>query len=124
LALIFDTHVLYWMATGHPRFSPAVAIALEDDTLSLFVSAITACEYADLSARGWLPLAPSLDRLGEDFGIELLPFPAEAWRIAATLPDIHRDPIDRMLIAHAIHADLTLVSADIQVQRYPVRILW
>lgn len=34
------------------------------------------------------------------------------------------DPVDRMLIAHAIHADLTLVSADETMRRYPVRSLW
>lgn len=36
----------------------------------------------------------------------------------------HGDPVDRMLIAHAIHADLTLVTADGLMRRYPVKSLW
>jgi PIN domain nuclease of toxin-antitoxin system len=43
---------------------------------------------------------------------------------ADSLPDIHRDPVDRMLIAHAIAAGLVLVTADRQIDRYPVRTLW
>jgi PIN domain nuclease of toxin-antitoxin system len=124
LALIFDTHVLFWLATGHPRLSPLVADALADEQLPLFISAITAYEYTDLCACGRLPRAPTIDSLRSDFSFELLAFPLDAWRIAAELPDIHRDPIDRMLVAHAIYADLTLVSADAQVRQYPVRSLW
>lgn len=54
----------------------------------------------------------------------VLPLPQEVWMLAEGLPDLHRDPIDRMLIAHAIHADLTLVTADEVIRRYPVRTLW
>ncbi len=54
----------------------------------------------------------------------LIDFPSEAYRLVALLPPIHRDPVDRMLIAHAIHADLTLVTADEAMRAYPVRSLW
>ncbi len=121
--LIFDTHALYWLATGHPRLSQRVVAALEESG-AIFLSAITAYEYADLNLRKRLDNAPDLDRLCDDFDVEILDFPIDAWRVAEGLPDIHRDPIDRMLIAHTIVADLTLVSADMQVRKYPVRLLW
>jgi PIN domain nuclease of toxin-antitoxin system len=57
-------------------------------------------------------------------GFALLDFPASLWELAETLPDIHRDPADRMLVAHAIAADLVLVTADRRMAEYPVRILW
>lgn len=121
--LIFDTHALYWLATGHPRLSQRVVAALEESG-AIFLSAITAYEYADLNLRKRLDNAPDLDHLCDDFDVKILAFPTEACRMAADLPDIHRDPIDRMLIAHAICADLTLVSADVQMQRYPVKVFW
>ncbi|MEW2385068.1 type II toxin-antitoxin system VapC family toxin [Micromonospora sp. NPDC047707] len=42
---------------------------------------------------------------------------------AATLPPIHRDPFDRMLIAQARHAGLTLATRDVRIQKYDVPIL-
>ena len=40
------------------------------------------------------------------------------------LPDIHKDPFDRMLIAQAIVDDLEIVSVDEQFSKYGVRVLW
>lgn len=74
--------------------------------------------------RGRLPDAPALTRLEEAFDLRILSFPVGLWRVAAQLPPVHRDPVDRMLIAHAIHGDLTLVSADNAMRDYPVRLVW
>jgi len=69
--------------------------------------------------------------MAADFGtvatmlaLETVDLPADIWRLAVTLPDLHRDPVDRMLIAHALHLDATLVTADVTMHRYPVRCLW
>jgi PIN domain nuclease of toxin-antitoxin system len=44
--------------------------------------------------------------------------------LVETLPGIHKDPFDRLLVAQAIADDLTLVTADAHLARYPVKILW
>lgn len=54
----------------------------------------------------------------------ILDFPGTLWPLAAALPPIHRDPIDRMLIAHAISLGATLVSADEAIRAYPVDTFW
>jgi PIN domain nuclease of toxin-antitoxin system len=71
-----------------------------------------------------LPDAADFPTVAEVLGLVLLDTPSELWRIAALLPDIHRDPMDCILIAHAIHADLTLVTADAKMRSYPVRTIW
>jgi PIN domain nuclease of toxin-antitoxin system len=43
--------------------------------------------------------------------------------IAGRLPRFHNDPFDRMLIAQALHNDLTLVTRDAEIQRYKVPVL-
>lgn len=58
------------------------------------------------------------------FDLVLRDLPAEVWRLADRLPDLHRDPIDRMLLAHAMHDDVTLVTADRTMHAYPVATLW
>jgi len=88
------------------------------------VSAITAWEYADLQKRRRLPTTEDILHLQSLYGFELLDFPSSAWALAEELPDIHRDPVDRMFIAHAIAADLTIVTADRSIRRYPVKTLW
>lgn len=42
----------------------------------------------------------------------------------AALPDVHRDPFDRILIAQAVAEELTLVSRDRVLRRYPVPVEW
>ena len=122
--LIFDTHALLWLVADYRRLGGRVRDVLLDPYTRLFVSAITAWEYADLHARGRLPGSVDLTDVLRTTDTTLLNFPATLWRRAETLPPHHRDPIDRMLIAHAIEAGLTLVTADEKMRRYPVKTLW
>lgn len=122
--LIFDTHALVWFAIGSPRFGRKAKEECGRADSRIFVSAVTAWEYADLRHRGRLADGPSLDLLQAEMGFQLLDYPASAWERARELPDIHRDPVDRMLIAHALAEGMTIVTADRRIHSYPVRTLW
>jgi PIN domain nuclease of toxin-antitoxin system len=54
------------------------------------------------------------------FDLILEPFPAGCWELLMDLPAIHRDPVDRMLVTHALVKDMALVTADANIRRYPV----
>jgi len=122
--LLIDTQILVWTATRNPRLPAAISNRLATGEDVLLVSAVTAFEYEVLNRRGRfgadLPLLPVLDQLEA----EVIAFPPAAWRHLASLPDLHRDPVDRMLVAHAIHEELTLVTADERMRAYPVKSLW
>jgi PIN domain nuclease of toxin-antitoxin system len=124
LAIFADTHAILWLATSPRRLSAAASAALAAQDEDIVVSAVTAYEYSDLNRRrrfdGDFPLEPILAQ----FGMVVVDYLADAYRIVDVLPDIHRDPVDRMLIAHAIHADLAIVTADATIQSYPVRTIW
>ena len=122
--LLLDTQILVWLTTGDPRLSPRRREAILDSGVDLCVSVLTAFELTDLQLRGRILISESIALLSSAIGFSLIDFPAEAWSVASTLPDIHRDPVDRMLVAHAIIADMTLVTADAKMQRYPVKALW
>lgn len=124
LALLIDTHTLIWVGEGNPKLPTRVADAISEGSAEIFVSAVTAYEYADLHHRGRLPDAAALTALQDRMLFEILDFPADLWSLAATLPPIHRDPVDRMLVAHAIAFGMTLVTADRAIHRYPVETLW
>ena len=122
--LLIDTHVLAWIGDDDPRLSQKFLAHQPDPNNRLFVSAVTAYEYSDLLGRGRFPASVPLSRFQEKLGFDLLDFPADLWEIATKLPDIHRDPVDRMLIAHTIVLGLALVTADQTVPQYPVKTLW
>lgn len=122
--LILDTHTLLWLVTGDHRLSQTFVAQLGDADTRCFVSAVTAWEYSDLHRRGRLPGSVPLPLAHERFGFAILDLPAGLWTQAEALPDIHGDPVHRMLIAHAVAEDLTIVTADRRIQSYPVRTLW
>lgn len=88
------------------------------------MSAVAAFEFADLQRRGRLAMTEPISAFASAFGITIVDLPAEAWTVAARLLDIHREPVDRMLVAHALLGDFTLVGADQKIRRYPVKTLW
>lgn len=122
--LLIDTQVLVWLLSGDRRLRQSWTDQLSDPNTIGYVSAVIAWEYSDLSLRGWLPIQEDVAQLQALFGLKLLDYPAEGWMMAARLPDIHRDPVDRMLIAHALLLDMTLVTADAAIRSYPVKSLW
>jgi PIN domain nuclease of toxin-antitoxin system len=117
-----DTHVLVWLATDDPRLPKAARALLIEHGFS--VSLATAFEYAELHRRGRLPSAARLPDILADFAAAVEGLPADSWLAVNDLPPIHQDPVDRMLIAHALISGATLATADRNIRRYPVPLLW
>jgi len=60
----------------------------------------------------------------EESRIESLPLTEADALMAEKLPRLHKDPLDRMLIAQALVNGMTLVTSDTAFNAYPVRVLW
>jgi PIN domain nuclease of toxin-antitoxin system len=118
-----DTHILLWLASADQRL-PKTALERLISEEQLIVSAVTAWEYADLQQRGRFGEAPPFAQIESDLTLAVVDFPAAAWPLASQLPQIHRDPIDRMLVAHAIFENCEIATADSNIRRYPVKTLW
>lgn len=124
LDFLIDTHVLVWVSEDSSRLSRDARAAIVEPRNRLWLSAVTAWEFADLRARHRLPEVADLDTLIRIMRLTTLDVPADIWRRAAALPYHHGDPMDRMLVAHAIEIDMTLITADITIQGYPLKTLW
>jgi PIN domain nuclease of toxin-antitoxin system len=57
-------------------------------------------------------------------GIEPFAIDEEAALHVAKLPDLHRDPFDRLLVAQALVGGLVVLTPDDSIREYPVRTLW
>lgn len=120
MRLLIDTHILIWLVRNDQRLMQVQRDALTDYENSIVVSPVVAYELTHLQVTKRIPLSEPISLLQELVGFELPDLPSDIWFFAAELPDIHRDPIDRMLIAHALASGAALVTADRQIRRYPV----
>ena len=125
--LLLDTCTFLWLAGGG-ALSPAAAAAIRTPSNEVFLSAVSVWEIVTKHQAGRLPLPEPPDRLIETErrlrGVAALPFDEESALYGPRLPQIHRDPFDRMLIAQAIAHALTIVTPDPAIRQYPVRVLW
>ncbi len=120
MKLLLDTHILLWWLAADRRLPVRgrEAIAAADNLV--FISAVSGWEIAIKKAIGKLNAPDNLaGMLAENQFLELPLRLAHAEQLAR-LPDIHQDPFDRMLVAQAMQENLTLVTHDPQLTRYPV----
>jgi PIN domain nuclease of toxin-antitoxin system len=120
--LLLDTHVLLWAAGQPERLSPAARDLLEDLDNELVFSAASLWEIAIKRGLGRADfrVEPRLLRRGLlDSGYTELPITSQHGVHIDSLPPLHKDPFDRMLLAQALCEGITLVTSDAQVARYP-----
>jgi PIN domain nuclease of toxin-antitoxin system len=127
MKILLDTQAFLWLQTEPERFSGRTLSLLTDRANDLFFSAASAWEIAIKYALGKLDLPTSpahyLPRRMSQSGILGLPVQhAHALR-AGALPQHHRDPFDRMLVAQAQIERMPLLSADPLLAAYEVRML-
>nr|WP_322814206.1 type II toxin-antitoxin system VapC family toxin [Chloroflexus sp.] len=71
-----------------------------------------------------LPLREIVESQRRTNNIEILPVTLEHTLALENLPAHHKDPFDRLLVAQAIIEGVALVSADPNIARYGVQVVW
>lgn len=128
MRLLLDTHAFLWWVTDSDELSRRARRLIGDGGNEIFFSAASAWEIAIKSAirRVTLPEDPEryvMEQL-EQNAFQILPVQLRhALRVAA-LPDLHRDPFDRLLVAQALSEELAILSGDRRLASYSVRVHW
>jgi PIN domain nuclease of toxin-antitoxin system len=125
---LLDTHTFLWWITDDQRLSLRAREIIADGRNDLLFSAASGWEIAIKAGLGRLEVPDNLDRFMTEQlsrnAIQVLPvYLSHALRVY-TLPDYHRDPFDRLLVSQAVLEKLALLSADPQIARYPVDLVW
>lgn len=124
MKLLLDTHVVLWWLADHPRLPLHARAAIGGRENEVLVSIVSFWEIAIKVRAGLLEanLAAIIRAVGSDGFVHL---PIAPGHIVAlmTLPIVHRDPFDHLLLAQAIAEDATLVSANSVMARYPVELI-
>ena len=122
MKLLLDTQVLLWAAGQPERLSAAARRQLSNPKNELLFSAASLWEIAIKHGLGRedFRVDPRILRRGLlDHGYTELPITSEHAVGVDALPDLHKDPFDRILLAQALTEGITLITADAQLARYP-----
>lgn len=127
MRLLFDTHTLLWYLTDYERLPKTTQAILRDLENQVFVSVVSVWEIIVKHQIGKLPLPKSpelfIPEQRELYGFESLEVNEACVLRLASLPLIHRDPFDRLLVCQALEHDLTLVTVDENIKQYSVKLL-
>jgi PIN domain nuclease of toxin-antitoxin system len=125
---LLDTHTFLWWITDNAELSPRAREVVSDGENTLFLSAASGWEIAIKAKLGRLQLPDNPERFVlkhmSQNAITGLPIQLSHALHVYTLPDHHRDPFDRVLIAQSQLEKLPIVTKDPQISHYSVKIIW
>ena len=126
--MLLDTCTFVWLVADAKRLGRTARKTLNDAKRELFLSDASVWEIALKWQAGKLTLPEPPRRWVEaqarQWALRGVPISrAHLYRVTE-LPDHHRDPFDRILVAQAIEHHLTIVTPDPCIRQYPVAVLW
>ncbi|MCL1467292.1 type II toxin-antitoxin system VapC family toxin [Argonema galeatum] len=128
MKLLFDTHTFIWWDSQPNNLSQTALALLQDRSNILLLSVISIWEMQIKLQLGKITLNRSLLEIIENQQqtnqIEVLPVKLAHVLELDSLPLVHKDPFDRLLIAQANVQNAALVSCDPIVAQYPVNVIW
>jgi len=128
MRLLLDTCTFLWISGGGRDIPARVADLYRSADHEVYLSAVSAWEIAVKYTLGRLPLPEAPERLvpmeRDRMGVAPLAFDEESALHVSRLPDLHRDPFDRMLVSQAIVHGLAILTPDKLVSQYPARTIW
>ncbi|MEH2252464.1 type II toxin-antitoxin system VapC family toxin [Nostoc sp.] len=125
---LLDIHAFIWWVTNDPQLSTNARNLIADSSNILFLSVVSAWEIVIKNKLGKLTLPEPVEQyIPSRLAInrfEILPIQMSHVLQVASLPSIHRDPFDRILIAQSQVENLPIVTIDQQITEYLVQTIW
>ncbi|GGX24213.1 type II toxin-antitoxin system VapC family toxin [Undibacterium macrobrachii] len=118
MKLLIDTHIYLWWLLDSPKLSEKARQQIQDAT-EVYVSSASIWEATIKASIG--KLSVDIDQLVAEIsksGFQELPITAAHAATVARLPEIHKDPFDRILIAQAMSEPLRFLTADAILRGY------
>jgi PIN domain nuclease of toxin-antitoxin system len=126
--ILVDTHVFLWWESAPEHLSATGLAILTDLQNTILLSIASIWEIQIKISLGKLALTEMLPVVVErQIGInqvQILPIALDHIYALSQLPDHHRDPFDRLLIAQAMRESVPILTADSAYTQYPVSTIW
>jgi len=128
MRVLIDTHAFLWWDLDDARLSEKAGELIRDGQNEILVSAGTIWEVAIKAMKGRLDLPSDIDAYVADrlrrYRWTLIAIDERHAVRAATLPMIHGDPFDRILVAQAQVEEVPILTTDAAITRYDVETIW
>lgn len=128
MRVLLDTHAFLWWISESPRLSELVRDTIDDEGNEVIFSAVSGWEISLKAGVGKLILPDTPAKFVTDqlllHDFEILPMRLDHALRVYELPTHHQDPFDRLLVSQAISEEVPILSADPEVRRYPVEVIW
>jgi len=124
---LLDTHTVLWFFDDFGKLSETALNVILEPRNKKFVSVISVWELAIKINLGKLTFeggGTNFLKIIEENGFKLLHVRKEYIRHIETLPPIHRDPFDRMLVATALTEGMSMITADTNIHQYDISCIW
>lgn len=125
---LLDTRPFLWWCSQSAKLSPEVFKLIKRADSSVYVSLVSIRETQIKSQLGKVDLpAPMMDILSyqnTENNIKLLAIELPHMQALTTLPNLHLDPFDRIIVAQAISENMTIITQDRNIAKYRVKVLW
>lgn len=125
---LLDTHTFLWWVMDNPRLSNTAREFISKSDNRLFFSAASGWELAIKLRLGKLkapdPLEPFIHQEITLHSLQILPIEMRHALHTAALPAHHGDPFDRLLVAQSQLERFPIITADPQISRYDVKVIW
>jgi len=123
MRLLLDTHVLLWWLADSPDLGLGHRKLVSDRRNTCYVSAVTVWEISIKVGLGKLEVPTNYLDVIRSQGFVELPISWNHAQSVKKLPDHHRDPFDRLLVAQCAEEGLILLSVDENIRKYGVSVV-
>ncbi len=128
MRILLDTQAFLFATLETRRFSDHAMSRMSSSDSELLLSDVSCWEVAIKVAIGRLSIEGDITQFFDEQAREmrLTPLPISRAHVlyVATLPLHHRDPFDRLLVAHSLHERVPLVSNDHKLDDYGIERIW
>ncbi len=128
MKVLLDTYTFLWWITDNSNLSENSRNIIKNPENVIFFSAASAWEISIKAGLGRLDLKESPDKLIPDElsknTFSILPIKLRHALKVYSLPNFHKDPFDRLLIAQSIIEEMPILSKDDKIKEYSIKIIW
>ena len=127
MKLLLDTHIFLWFIAADSRLPILFRDVIREPNNEIFLSVASLWEIIIKYNLGKLPLPQSpevyIPQERRKHQIKSLPISESSLKNLVSLPNLHRDPFDRLLISQALCRNLTIITVDTDIMKYNVPFL-
>lgn len=125
--ILLDTHIFLWFISGDGKLSTDIRDSIRNLDNNVYLSVVSIWECIVKYQLGKIPLPESpeiyLSKQRQLHQITNLDLDEGSVAQLISLPSLHKDPFDRMLICQALHHGLTIATVDVEIVKYSVSII-